>query len=184
MIDLTLALEDLLSSPPRCGKAHVIAIDGPAGAGKTTLANELFLSLSLHHNVELIHLDEMYAGWDLALTKTLTETLSQVLETLSVGNMATYPIYDWTWGQFDSDRQIFPCDVLIIEGVGSAQKLVREFATATIWLDIDPEIGLRRVLDRDGNQIEEQMNRWQIRESEHFRADSTRENADFILSTV
>ena len=184
MIDLTLALEDLLSSPPRCGKTHVIAIDGPAGAGKTTLANQLFLSLSLHHKVELIHLDEMYSGWDLALTKTLTDTLSQVLETLCAGNLATYPIYDWSWGQFDAERQIFPCDVLIIEGVGSAQKLVREFTTATIWIDIDPQTGLSRVLDRDGEVIEDQMSRWQMRETEHFRANSTRENADFILSTT
>ncbi len=184
MIDLTLALEDLLKSSPRCGKTHVIAIDGPAGAGKTTLANELFLSLSLKHRVEIIHLDEMYAGWDLALTEALTNTLSQVLETLSVGDLALYPIYSWTSGRFESERHILPCDVLIIEGVGSAQKLVREFTTATIWLDIDAQVGLSRVLVRDGIQIEEQMKRWQKRESEHFRADATRDNADFILSTI
>ena len=184
MIDLTLALEDLLKSPPSCGNTHVIAIDGPAGAGKTTLAHELFLSLSLHHKVEIIHLDEMYAGWDMALTETLTISLSQVLETIALGNPATYPIYNWAWDQFDSDRQIFPCGVLIIEGVGSAQKLVREFTTAVIWLDIAPQIGLSRVLHRDGIQIEDQMKRWQKRESEHFRVNSTRENADFILSTV
>lgn len=184
MIDLTIAIEDLLTSSPRCGNTHVISIDGPAGAGKTTLAKELFLSLSLHHKVELIHLDEMYAGWDLALTGTLTDSLSQVLETVSVGNLATYPIYNWTFNQFDSDRKIFPCEVLIIEGVGSAQRLVRAFTTATIWLDIDPQIGLRRVLERDGRLIEAQMNRWQIREIEHFRADATRDSADFILSTI
>ena len=184
MIDLTLALEDLLKSPPRCGNTHVIAIDGPAGAGKTTLANELFLSLSLHHKVELIHLDEMYAGWDMALSESLTDSLSKVLENLALGEPGTYLIYNWAIAQFDSDRQILPCDVLIIEGVGSAQKLVREFTTSIIWLDIDPQLGLGRVLDRDGIQIEDQMNRWQIRESEHFRANSTRENADFILSTI
>lgn len=184
MIDLTLALEDLLTSSPRCGDTHVLAIDGPAGAGKTTLANELFLSLSLHHDVAVIHLDEMYAGWDLALTGTLSDTLSHVLEALSASNPATYPIYDWNTGRFGKVRQISPCEVLILEGVGSAQKLVREFATATIWLDIDPQIGLSRVLDRDGNEIKDQMNLWQKREAEHFRANSTREMADFILSTV
>ncbi len=184
MIDLTLALEDLLTTTPRCGNTHVIAIDGPAGAGKTTLSNELSLFLSLHHKVEIIHLDEMYAGWDLALTETLTQSLSKVLEAICVGNLATHPIYNWTLAQFDSERRIFPCDVLILEGVGSAQKLVREITTATIWLDIDPQTGLSRVLDRDGKEIEDQMNRWQIRETEHFRANSTRENADFILSTI
>lgn len=98
--------------------------------------------------------------------------------------MATFPIYDWAWEQFDSTREIFPCDLIIFEGVGSAQRVVREFATATIWIDIDPQTGLQRVLDRDGTTIEVEMKLWQEREEEHFHADATRENVDFILSTL
>lgn len=182
-MNIVSALEELMAEPSRCGATHIIAIDGRAGAGKTTLASELFLALSTNHKVSLIHLDEIYAGWELALSHTLTESLSKILESVKRGETATFPVYDWKEGEFNSTREISPCDLIIIEGVGSAQSLVREFATATILIDIDPDTGLRRVLERDGAAIEEEMIQWQIREEEHFHADATRENVDFILST-
>jgi cytidylate kinase len=70
-----------------------------------------------------------------------------------------------------------------LEGVGSGQAKVREFASATIWLDIEAAVGLERVLNRDGVEIAEEMRQWQIDEDAHFYLDQTRENSDFILST-
>lgn len=176
-------IEELLAEPARCGTTHIIAIDGRAGAGKTTLANELALALSLHRKVTVLHLDEIYAGWDLALGKTLTDSLSDILKSISAEKIAIVPVYDWHYGEFDSDREISPCHLIIIEGVGSAQRVVREMATATIWIDVDRKTGLERVLDRDGIAIKDEMDLWQMREEEHFLSDATRENADFILST-
>jgi uridine kinase len=183
-MNLVTVVEDLLTTTPRSGSTHVIAIDGRAGAGKTTLATELSLALSLHRKVAVIHLDEIYAGWELALSDSLTESLLHILKSICAGESITFPMYDWTWQQFDSAREISPCDVIIIEGVGSAQRVVRDFATASIWIDIDQPTGLERVLDRDGIEIQEEMNLWQRREEEHFLSDATRENADFILSTT
>lgn len=182
-MNLVTAIEDLLAAPTQCGSTHVIAIDGRAGAGKTTLANELSLALSLHRKVTVIHLDEIYAGWELALSDLLTNSLSLILKSIAAEESAIVPIYDWRAGQFNSTREISPCDVVIIEGVGGAQRVVRELATVTIWIDIDPHTGLERVLGRDGTAIEKQMKLWQVREEEHFLSDATRENVDFILST-
>lgn len=183
-MDLIAVIEDLLTAPARCGRTHIVAIDGRAGAGKTTLSKELLLALSLKHEVTVIHLDDLYSGWDLALGESLTQILSVLLETLSKDSPALVPIYDWKMQSFNSQREIVPCDLIIIEGVGSAQSIVREFSTATIWLDIDPATGLQRVLDRDGIAISEEMLQWQINEDRHFLKDRTRENADFILSTI
>jgi uridine kinase len=183
-MNLVTVVEDLLTGSPRCGSTHVIAIDGRAGAGKTTLANELFLALSSNRKVSVVHLDDIYAGWELALTDMLTASLSQIIKSISAGESVTFPIYDWTWQQFDSTREISPSDLIIIEGVGSGQRIVREVATATIWIDIDQKTGLERVLGRDGFAIVDQMNTWQEREEKHFLSDRTRENADFILSTT
>lgn len=181
-MNLVIALEDLLLAPARCGTTHVIAIDGRAGAGKTTLANELSLALQMHRNVTLIHLDEIYSGWELALSQTLTDTLSYILDALSNQQTAKIPIFVWHSMEYNSTRDVSPCDVLIIEGVGSAQRVVRDMATACIWIDVDPQSGVERVLERDGRGIEEQMYRWQISEEAHFISDRTRENADFVLS--
>jgi uridine kinase len=183
-MNLQVVVEEFLAKPARCGSTHLIAIDGPAGAGKTTLANALSQALNAHRNVNLIHLDDIYAGWDSALTSVLTEALTRILETVSSGKSTQIPIYDWTTQQFSSTREMTPCDLIIIEGVGSAQRVVRDRATMTIWLDIDPDAGLERVLQRDGIVIREQMLLWQVRQEAHFLAHATRENVDFILSAI
>ena len=85
---------------------------------------------------------------------------------------------------FDSQREILPCDLIIIEGVGSAQAIVRKFASATIWLEIDPAIGLQRVLDRDGAELSEEMKQWQLDEAQLLQRDQIHKEADFNLSTM
>lgn len=182
-MNLAIALEDLLKEIPKCGTTHIIAIDGMAGAGKTTLAHELFLALSLDHVVNVVHLDEVYDGWADALGQSLRSKLTNLLLALSEGRQFALPIYDWSIGAFASEKVITPSDVLILEGVGSAQAVVRPWSTATIWLDIGAEEGLKRVLDRDGDSIENEMRVWQRKEAEHFFLDHTRESADFILAT-
>jgi thymidylate kinase len=85
--------------------------------------------------------------------------------------------------QFDRHEIIEPTDILILEGVGAAQKVVRTAGATTYWLDIEPEIGLRRVLARDGAHIEQQMRQWQIDQDKHFADDQTRENCEFKLTS-
>ncbi|MFA5918033.1 MAG: hypothetical protein WC800_00615 [Candidatus Nanopelagicaceae bacterium] len=183
-MDLVKVLQEVLLMPPRCGNTHVLAIDGRAGSGKTTLGNDLFLALSVKNSVSLIHMDEIYGGWDCALGEALTEKLSNLLENLSRGVPHRLPIYDWSAKAFNSYREIPPTHILLLEGVGSAQRIVREFAAATIWLDIDSKTGLTRVLERDGKISEPFMTQWQVDEDEHHLREKTRENADFVLSTV
>lgn len=183
-MDLVKVLQEVLLMPPRCGVTHVLAIDGRAGSGKTTLASDLFLALNMKSSVSLIHMDEIYGGWDCALGESLTERLSDLLKDLSRGVPHQLPTYDWSAKVFNSYREISPTHVLILEGVGSAQRVVREFATATIWLDIDSRTGLARVLERDGKVSEPFMRQWQVDEDVHHLREKTRENADFVLSTV
>jgi gluconate kinase len=61
--------------------------------------------------------------------------------------------------------------------VGSGQKQVRKFLDQLIWIDIDEETGLERVLRRDGDYLETEMRIWQLREREHFNRDNTRDCA-------
>ncbi len=177
------SINELLETRKRCGKTQVIAIDGRAGSGKTTLASELSLAFSLDKTVTILHMDEIYSGWHDALGPTLSRTLGALLASISVGHAIELPIFDWNRGEYFSSRVIEPSELLILEGVGSAQNTVRAFDSTTIWLDIDAAIGLERVLKRDGMNILPQMQRWQLDEDLHFSQDETRENSDFILST-
>lgn len=161
----------------------LIAIDGRAGAGKTTLAAKFFNDLSPNQSVAVIHMDDLYTGWDGALGATFTNTLKSIVNAYHSHSTIELEIFNWSLMRFDSVQRIAPVDVLILEGVGAGQKTVRDAGAIVYWLDIDPEIGLQRVLKRDGNHIAEQMKQWQIDQEIHFLSDKTRENAQHIQSS-
>lgn len=174
------ALRDLFSN---AAKPLVISIDGPAGSGKSTLAGEIARGFAGTYSTEVIHLDELYDGWDLALSDSLFRKLADLITAQRAKEDYEIAIYDWATGSFTNTREIKPAQLLIIEGVGSCNQVIREKLTTSIWLDIDQRVGMDRVLERDGLEIEEQMIKWQAMESEYFARDLTRESVDFILST-
>ena len=61
---------------------------------------------------------------------------------------------------------------------------MRQYKAITIWMDIDPLLGMQRVLDRDGHHIAEEMKSWQELQGQHFADSGARENADFIITTA
>ena len=159
------------------------AIDGPAGAGKTTYAAQLEAELSVNATVKTIHMDDLYNGWDNALSNALSEILDRISTAHLAGRECVIKKFNWSTMEFDSEEIITSTDFLIIEGVGAAQQIVRESGAITYWLDIEPEIGLQRVLARDGAHIEVQMRQWQIDQDKHFARDETRENCEFKLTS-
>ena len=161
----------------------LIAIDGPAGAGKTTLAAKFFAEFSVDKSVAVIHMDDLYDGWDDALSDALTSTLAKILQAYKTKSVFTLHIFNWSTMGFDSTRSFQPSEVVILEGVGAGQKVVRDAGATLYWLDIEPEIGLARVLQRDGFEIECQMRRWQITQDAHFVRDATRLHADHIITS-
>ena len=161
----------------------LLAIDGPAGAGKTTLAAKLAAEYSVNSTVRTIHMDELYKGWNDALGKSLTDALQGIIAAYVSGVEHTIKIFNWHTMKFDREELIVPTDYLILEGVGAAQKVVRDAGAITYWLDIDAETGLKRVLARDGAHIEKEMRQWQIQQSVHFAMDQTRENCEFKLTS-
>jgi uridine kinase len=161
----------------------LLAIDGPAGAGKTTFAAKLEAELSVDGTVRVIHMDDLYNGWDNALSNPLSEILDRISTAHIAGRKFVIKIFNWHIMQFDREEIVTPTDYLIIEGVGAAQQIVRETGATTYWLDIEPEVGLQRVLDRDGAHFEVQMRQWQIDQDKHFARDETRENCEFKLTS-
>jgi hypothetical protein len=161
----------------------LIAIDGRAGAGKTTLAAALFAELSLKQSVDVIHMDDLYEGWNNALGVHLTQTLETIVKAHQLNRTFEIKIFNWESMKFDSTQKIEPVEILILEGVGAGQKVVREAGATLHWLDIDPDVGIARVLKRDGNQIAQQMKQWQIDQEMHFMSDKTRENAQHFQSS-
>ena len=179
-MQISEALRDLFSES---AKPLILAIDGPAGSGKSTLAGEIARAFAGTYEIEVIPLDELYNGWDEALSEELFQRIAQLITAQRAGKATDLAIYDWSAGSFSGSKEIKPVQLLIIEGVGSSNLLLHANLTTSIWLDIDQSTGLARVLERDGEEIRDEMVKWQKMESEYFASDLTRERADFILST-
>ncbi len=161
----------------------LIAIDGPAGAGKTTLATQMYKELSHNESVVIIHMDDLYNGWHNALNDDLTWKLKAIVNAFLTKNELLIPIFNWATMSFESSQLLVPSDILIIEGVGAGQKVVRDGGAILYWLDIEPEEGLARVIARDGIGIEIHMLQWQVDQEAHFQRDATREHATHVLTS-
>jgi len=157
----------------------LIAIDGPAGSGKTSLANQLANNLK---SATTIHMDDLYNGWEDALTATLTRHLEEwVLDPLTQHQSVKYQKFDWINSEYGPTVEVSDVELLILEGVGAAQAKIRQQADLTIWIEVGAQIGLARVLNRDGAQILPYMLKWQERESAHFIKDQTKENCQIFI---
>ena len=66
---------------------------------------------------------------------------------------------------------------MILEGVGAGQEVVRSAGASLYWLEIDADLGIARVLKRDGQHLATQMDKWRGIQESHFLRDRTRENA-------
>jgi uridine kinase len=163
----------------------LITIDGPAGSGKTTLADQISDHLMAQgETVFTIHMDDLYQGWEEPLGEELAERLKAILDGARRGSTITIPQYNWANNAFGAPLLSSTPQTLILEGVGSSQSVMREFASLSIWIEAPQEIALQRVLDRDGAELLSQMQQWQIREAAHFIRESTKSATDYQVKSA
>jgi hypothetical protein len=173
---------NLLNNLIKLRVGEIIAIDGPAGAGKTTLANQLAQDLD---NVQILNVDDLYNGWSDAFTARLTASvIKQLLIPISLGIDFNFDIYDWQSNKFSKSDLIPKGQIYILEGVGAGQSQFRPFIKKVIWLDISDADGLARVLQRDGSDILKPMLEFQKAQKDHFASELTENVADFHYEGV
>ena len=173
---------NLLSEIASIKPGEVIAIDGPAGSGKTTLANQLKLDISA---IEIIHLDDLYQGWQDAFSQRLTDSvIHQILIPISQKIDFSYEIYDWKNNRFNKSDTVPANKIYLLDGVTSGQSQFRPYLSKIIWLNISDEIGLSRVLSRDGEEILSPMREFQEAQKLHFAGELTENAADFTYESV
>ena len=151
-----------------------IVIDGPAGAGKSTLAQQIIEGVGAG---TIIHGDDLYNGWTDALTPTLERNIHRwIITPLKEGRMPRYQRYDWHAGGYLPEQEIPSSPLVVLEGVGVALKSVTDHADLSMWMDIPAERGLERVLARDGVGIQEEMVQWIRIQQAYFEEHHNREN--------
>jgi hypothetical protein len=167
----------------------IITIDGVAGSGKTTLAQYFFTQFTGQQSqqsgdsaVNVVHMDDLYDGWNDALGDKLTSKLQEIVAAHKSHCEYRTQSYDWVNNRPGAELVIAPTDVLILEGVGSGQRSIRNEVASKIWIDVEPIVGLRRVLARDGAGIEAEMIAFSELQHIHFLKEGTRDAAEFHVN--
>lgn len=177
--NLSDLVQNVNSSSKKCGQTKIVVIDGPAGSGKTTLAKSLS---GLLENCPIIHMDEIYEGWENALSpKTSQDLVEWIINPLLEDKSIEYLKYDWHLEQRIEKVVINNPKVMIIEGVGASVSEISKHACLKLWIEVNEETGINRVLTRDGLQIQEQMKKWQTQESKFFIENNSKENSDIWI---
>jgi cytidylate kinase len=161
--------------PSRCGTVRVVAVDGGAGAGKTTFGGRLAQALG----ATVVHTDDLIDGWGGQFE--FAETLrSQVLAPLARGEPGRYRRYDWTRKEFADTVPVPVSAFLVVEGV-SAIAACGEAATYRILLLVPRAERERRWTQRDQVGLQPEWTAWLDAEDEYFAAHPPA--ADLILTS-
>ena len=178
-IELAELTERVRALPPSAGSVRVIAIDGPAGSGKTTLASKLAEVLG---DALVLNTDQLYPGWD-GLAEGAQRLVDDVLLPLSAGLAATVRPWDWSSGSEGEPRELPACATLIVDGAGCGSRAGAPFLSMIIWLDADVELRQQRALERDGEMFAPHWESWAEQERALFEREQTRQRADLIILT-
>lgn len=184
---------------PRLGSTALILVDGPAGAGKTTLAGEIVRALGGEPSagpgtfdpgrptpddavVQTLHSDDMYEGW--AGLATLDRVLAdRILAPLAQDRPGSFRMWDWAASARTHLITVPPRPFLVIEGVGVGSRAARAHASCVVYVEAPAELCLVRGLARDGEGMRAEWERWQASERAHLDASGVRAAADMVVDT-
>ncbi|MGY1754541.1 uridine kinase family protein [Blastococcus sp. SYSU D01042] len=169
---------DLLGAGPLLGRTRLVCVDGPAGSGKTTFAGRLVAALA--GDAELVHMDDLYAGW--TLTGAVARLEAGVLGPLAAGRAGGYHRYDWGAGRFAPEPvPVRAAPVLVVEGCGSSPRRLDPWTTLRVWVEAPDELRVARGLARDGDAMAPHWHRWLATEAVEFAREGTRRRADLLV---
>jgi uridine kinase len=167
----------VLAAPPTLGAGRLVCVDGPAGSGKTTLAAALERCF---RDVQVLHMDDVFAGWS-GLGEGMRVVANDVVAPLCRGEAGRYRRYDWHLEAHAEERVIEPCDLLVVEGVGSGNADYADAVTCLVWVEAPSVVRLERGVARDGEHMRAHWLAWREQEDAMFTRERTRERADVVV---
>ena len=176
-------LRRTLAAPPTLGNGRLVCIDGPAGSGKTTLAAAVSAAVPEGTSRRVVHMDDVYPGWD-GLLPGVERVALELVAPLARGQAGGYRRYDWVQGRPAEWHEVEPVDLLVLEGVGSGAAAYDAAITTLVWVEAPRDLRLSRGLARDGETLRPQWLAWMRDEDVLFARERTRERADVLVSGV
>ncbi len=148
-------------------RPYVIAIDGRAAAGKTTLAEAIARKM----NACVIHMDDFFLPAQLRTEHRYAmpggnvhyeRFIEEVLNPLRTGNSISYRKYSCKKMDYEPERVLVSgCENIIVEGAYSLHPAFDNYYDVSLFLDIEKEEQKRRIVARAGEKaLEMFVNKW------------------------
>ncbi|MEZ5092503.1 uridine kinase [Nocardioides sp.] len=177
-----LVLDHALTHDPTLGDARLVCVDGPAGSGKTTLADRLLAAARRRvPSTALVHMDDLYEGWDGLGPELVARVKDTILLPLAAGETGHHRRWDWYAGRWAEELIVDPAALVVMEGVGSAALAYDDLVTTRVWIDAPRDLRLQRGLDRGDYGDPAHWLRWLDAEAAWLAAERTRERADVLV---
>ena len=179
---LALALADQTPTP-------IILIDGRAGSGKSSFAEELRNELFRQSDAApaLIHMDDLYPGWE-GLEAGSAYLVQNILQPLSQAKPAAWQKWNWSQGRRGDPtepgngwREFSGGNILIIEGCGSLSRQSRDLAQLSLWIEAPRDVRRARWQARDAGKFDEFWGLWQAQEDHFYEAEKSDRLADWVI---
>ena len=168
----------------------VIAIDGRAASGKTTLA-ELLSSVL---NAETIHMDDFFLPPELRTRERLEEAggnihyerfCEEVIPFVGKNESFSYGVFDCSQMALNGKRAIPASEWRIVEGSYSHHPKFGDYADFKVFCTVSGEEQMLRILKRNGERMAELFRtRWIPMEETYFSAFKISDGSDSVFGSV
>jgi uridine kinase len=177
----------LIDAALQANERVLLAIDGDAAAGKSTLAAELARA----YGCEVIHMDDFFLPPNLRTQSRLDEPGGNVdyerfkkeaLMPLLAGESFAFRPFDCKIWDFNSEIQISPNRLTVVEGAYSMHPTLAHAYNLKIFVKIDAEEQMRRIRTRNGLEMAEKFeNVWIPMEKRYQAAFNIEADCDLVL---
>ena len=186
--DLSKVLS-LVEAASVAGRTTLVAIDGPGGAGKSTLAEQL--RKAIEPSV-IVHVDDFYIPASAAKRSKLSpeegynhyfdwkRLRDDVLMPLAKELRARYRRHDWVTDRLAESHVVEPGGLVVVEGVFSTRPELRSDFGVTVYVDTPRDQRLARML---GRQYEDMswLEDWMAAEDWYEEHERPRKHVDLAL---
>jgi uridine kinase len=170
--------ERVLAAPPTLGPGRLVCVDGPAGSGKTTLAQAL---ADVVPGTQVVHCDELLHGW--RGLPGLAASVHRLVAPLAAGEPGAWVRWDWYADDWAETHAVDPGSLLVLEGVGSWSPAIADLVGLLVWVEAESALRLQRGLARDGEGMRAHWEQWRLDEDALFERLDTRRHADVVVTT-
>lgn len=133
----------------------LVAIDGMAAAGKSTLG----ILLAEHYSCNLIHMDDFFLPPALRTPQRRSEPggnihyerfLREVVSGLKAGLPFQYGVFDCHSMEISHSITVKPTPITVVEGAYSLHPALGDIYDLKIFYSVDPAVQLERIHHRNG----------------------------------